>query len=291
MWNFLNKIGIELEGGWQSLPADRLKGDGSVGSGTDLQSRARILGEVASAPLRESEIGSFLERNYPAVVDKSCGMHVHVSTRTLLAYAVLMDRSTQDAIVADLKAWSETAPGVPSYWAERFLPGFYYCDVAKYRPETQVLGTGRYAAVNCCYAAHGTVEFRVVGSLPTVALAKACVRRLTEKIEAVLAEKLGSGEGPAAVGMVGGAVRFALVKRSGTSGIETVQDFANTGAAFNNAHRRGLAVSTVEWTANGSEHYKIERVTVGGSVNATPAISSGIRWVASAVVTASAAGR
>src|SRR5258705_12712150 len=88
--NRIYRIGIELEGGWTKLPPGTrgLQHDGSVQfPARELGDAAITTGELAAGPMSMQEWEGWLKIHYPQRVNATCGMHVHLSPRTPLAYS------------------------------------------------------------------------------------------------------------------------------------------------------------------------------------------------------------
>ena len=67
-----------------------VKGDSSVSLGCG-HSHCHV-GEVTSEPLEPPRSLEFIGDLYPSCVNKSCGLHVHVSVDNQLSYSRLMDK-------------------------------------------------------------------------------------------------------------------------------------------------------------------------------------------------------
>lgn len=142
----VDRIGIELEGGWEKLPPDtRLTRDGSVHveatpvgltadeaqrfadlhtiagiriftaqEGKDygqLQLKQRIprieVGELPSPIMEPKKAEQWMKTFYPSHVNGTCGLHVHMSFKHAITYQQLMDARYQDTIVEELTKWAK----------------------------------------------------------------------------------------------------------------------------------------------------------------------------------------
>lgn len=134
-------------------------------------------GEWSSPPLfftRHHNWQALLPEWWPASVNDSCGMHVHLGLNSARDYARLLDLGhtfTQE-FVGDLKRNFQT--GSFSHWYERpiALRRFNYnnyCAVPDdpgFPLRQFVSGDSRYTAVNfTAYRAHGTVELRILPAI------------------------------------------------------------------------------------------------------------------------------
>lgn len=147
----INRIGIELEGGWTKLPeGTALAHDGSVRVGTGdpvleaeintlttnynngLLTRTRyeaairplvarrdaaasklLTGELPSEPLEPSKFVAWMKKFYPSHVNETCGLHVHMSFESALHYQRLMTPAYQGTVVRYLTDWAKEE-GLPS---------------------------------------------------------------------------------------------------------------------------------------------------------------------------------
>lgn len=164
--NRIDKIGIELEGGWLSLPKGvNLTPDGSVRV-SDPQGRGLVRGEIPSPPLSPTEWEAWVKAHYPSHVDSSCGLHVHMSFRSALVYQRLMDFNYTKALLTQLRRWAVVAALPPQHHfygrlkgANKYCLPFYAADVQARQTRK---ADCRYAAVNYCHGIHQTMEVRVL---------------------------------------------------------------------------------------------------------------------------------
>lgn len=84
---FVDKIGLELEGGWEEEPSGyHIAGDASV------RCNGNILGEVRTDPKSVlKEVFNEINTKYPDDIDQSCGMHIHVSTKKGVFFLLATD--------------------------------------------------------------------------------------------------------------------------------------------------------------------------------------------------------
>lgn len=160
-------IGVELEGGWDTLFEDGVIGhDGSV-----MQPNNRAgepcghWGELASPPLPREALITWVRAHYPSGVGNSCGMHVHVSFKRNLDYSRLMSHSFYRHFLERIKAWGESRnlPDNHQFWL-RWKGQNQYCK-KEFSPDAQAKRTNkghdRYSQLNYCFRLHGTLENRL----------------------------------------------------------------------------------------------------------------------------------
>jgi len=174
---FIDKIGVECEGGWDEPPYD-LVGDGSV------------YVDVASPPLYIEDLCKWIETNIPDKVNKSCGTHVHISTRKVKDYMRLMEKEFFDYFINSMTAWGNEMklPSGHLFW-NRLEGGNQYCH-KKFDPEGQVNQKGkagnRYTQLNFCYGLHGTLECRLFPGFDDAQLCINAVKAFVNCVESFL---------------------------------------------------------------------------------------------------------
>lgn len=188
-WNDrIQRVGIELEGGWDKLPAGvKPIRDGSVVFPDMLVNH---LGEVPSPPMEVKMYPAWLKVTYPHHVNETCGMHVHMSFKTALTYSRLMVPTFPSTVVKYVSEWAgrEKLPKSHPLWAR--LAG--KCDFCKleFFADEQAKTTqkdydrrrhgNRYQAVNYCYGTHGTVEIRLLPMMDEVDQAQRAIQELLD---------------------------------------------------------------------------------------------------------------
>lgn len=110
-------FGVELEGGWKTLPPGvNLIPDSSVRIDsppeafdpvTQRQKWRLTLGELPSTPQKPGEVGDWMRKFYPSHVNESCGLHVHMSFHTALHYSWLMVPEFPASVLKYVAEWSE----------------------------------------------------------------------------------------------------------------------------------------------------------------------------------------
>jgi hypothetical protein len=174
--NRVERIGIEIEGGWTEPPAktSRIIRDGSV-KNFPKDVNFYGIGEVASPPIPIILGETWLNANYPQYINKTCGLHVHMSFADCMMYGRLMHIDYHDTVVEYLKRWAteENIPPTHTLW-DRLNNKCEHCQ-HKFWPDKQARQTEkiydkemeghRYTVINYCYGLRrvgGTVEVRVL---------------------------------------------------------------------------------------------------------------------------------
>lgn len=159
----INKVGVELEGGWDEEPdGEEVKEDGSV----------RILdvsyvGEVVSAPLNNMDYLSRWARTvYPAYTDRSCGLHVHVSLNDQNDMALLAETAFWNYYLRYMESWCGRINSQRDHLRLhiRLVGDERYC-ARNFSPADQLDTDNeeRYTQLNfCAWEKFGTLEFRVL---------------------------------------------------------------------------------------------------------------------------------
>jgi hypothetical protein len=184
--NRIAKIGIEMEGGWITRPdLTKIHADGSVnvGSGDYIhplpygmpRPSVQYTGEVSSAPMdvKLDHWREWMLSCHPVFINKSCGLHVHMSFNVGSRYVTLMHKNYQDTLLEAITRWAEKEmiPSSHPLWS-RLRGRNQYCTL-DFWPDLQAIkadkgygssGTpgSRYTAVNYPAKLHGTIEVRVL---------------------------------------------------------------------------------------------------------------------------------
>lgn len=188
--NFIDKVGIELEGGWKYDRVDRglhVYGDGSVQIARSydapdnvcgcrrsnchvcnpcddrsccsprptLPRDALLAGEICSRPLHPADAIDWMIDSYPDVSNNTCGLHVHTSFRSMLRYAQLMDEPFYRHFRVQFGEWAKQNVGPKSPFWERWAGNNRYCKDA-FIPDDQfhhvTKGYERYTQLNYAYS-------------------------------------------------------------------------------------------------------------------------------------------
>lgn len=180
--NRINRIGIELEGGWHKLrPGTRLTHDGSVQLSVEQQLMCAAngggIGELPSPPLDMGSWVPWIKTFYPHEVNASCGMHVHLSFQTALTYQRLMSPAYPATIIAYVTKWAKERKldkehpiwprlnGQSQYCQHRFWADD---QVNRSKDHDRHRPGNRYTVVNYCYSAHSTLECRLLPMMSDV---------------------------------------------------------------------------------------------------------------------------
>lgn len=172
--NRIEKIGVELEGGWEHLPVGTiLERDGSVH--VDGKNGVPIsVGELPSPPKVPAAMWPWMRKYYPQHVNDTCGMHVHMSFESARHYQLLMVEDYQTTMLAYLEKWGkrQNLPKTHPLW-NRIAGKVRYCSL-NFWPDKQAKAPNksynmdreghRYTAINYCFAKDNcqTVECRVL---------------------------------------------------------------------------------------------------------------------------------
>lgn len=181
---YIKKIGVELEGGWNSPPPTKTYHDGSVNVS------ASIVGETCSLPSSLRKAKAWIKENYPVVVDSSCGLHFHFSFRNNLSYSRLMTENFHNLFLCEVEKWGKEKEILSSspFW-DRLYDRNKYCR-KKFIPDAQSVlkekREERYAHLNYCYALHKTLEIRLFPMFKKVDLAISALEFTVEIIEKFL---------------------------------------------------------------------------------------------------------
>lgn len=183
--NRIARVGIELEGGWFEEPFEdcSFHHDGSVKELVH-PSKPLLTGEIVSNPIAPVGIPAWVKSHYPDAVNKTCGLHLHMSFFHDRHYQRLMTIDYQDTLLAYLGAWAkkEGFPVFHHIWG-RLAGHEKYCH-KEFWPDDQMKNLdhgdqsgpdrffkkgSRYTVVNYCYniKKRGTLEVRVLPMMET----------------------------------------------------------------------------------------------------------------------------
>lgn len=191
--NRVYRIGIELEGGWNKLPAgvSRLEHDGSVRLGRDVIESGRVhIGELPSPPLEPDKFEDWMRKHYPDYVNQTCGMHVHQSFKSALTYQRLMTPAYPATVVSYVGKWAKRV-GLPKdhcLWPRlkgdsRYCQHLFNADEQVTQAEkafNQDARGHRYTVVNYCWSRYQTLEIRLLPAMPDVDTAISAVREVID---------------------------------------------------------------------------------------------------------------
>jgi hypothetical protein len=184
----IDKVGLELEGAFKTA---RFRGatplvlthDGSVREFSNSIIDTCRTGEVISPPLAYwGDVVKFIQDSYPDSINRTCGMHVHISVPSVGAYEAIADQRFHDFLMKSLKIWGKKneVEATHSFW-RRLAGTEFYCRNT-YRPDEQIPLTcksdPRYSQINYCYSLHKTMEIRVLPMFKQKKLAISAVYHL-----------------------------------------------------------------------------------------------------------------
>ena len=205
--NRVTKIGVELEGGWEKekLPAGvRVERDGSVLKEGDEGALKRVgypastlFGEIPIGPMQVIQLNQALKKYYPQHVDKSCGMHVHMSFDSVYRYNILADSPAyQETVVEYLTRWAKAEGFDKTHhiWP-RLENKNIYCQ-KKFWPDKQMPTAQkdhnlereghRYTMIHYCWERNRTVECRLLPMMDGPEQAARAIRMLIDVTNAYL---------------------------------------------------------------------------------------------------------
>ena len=137
--NRIAAVGIELEGGWHEVPKGlQIVRDGSVNFEEEARFTSRTLppmkfpryiGEIPSPVLQLTDVEDWMTLAYPACVNATCGLHVHMSFTFKLNYMRLMTPAFTPFIVKGLQRWAkgESLPATHPIWERITNPDHRHC--------------------------------------------------------------------------------------------------------------------------------------------------------------------
>lgn len=180
--NRIEFVGVELEGGWHKpIEGAKYVGDGSVfeDGHTTINMRSLVLqypqfkrGELPSPKIEPIGIPKWIQVHHPNVVDKTCGMHIHMSFKHTAYYEALTESEFFDTLPTYLERWGNKVnlPSEHVFWS-RLRGENRFCQKT-HNPFHQLLSTtkdfnrssqgSRYTFLNYCWGYRGTVECRVL---------------------------------------------------------------------------------------------------------------------------------
>lgn len=195
--NRIEKVGIELEGGWNKINPEngRFVADSSVS-----QLNFRHVGEFVSDPIPIKNdykpVDKWLEENYPDGLNHTCGLHVHMSFDSAINYMRLLRSEFPATVVKAFGDWAtrEKLRLDHSLW-DRLQGKSIYCQ-HQYQGDDQLLNNRkdyeknrkghRYTVINYAYNRTGTLECRLLPMLDTVEQALSAVHEVLDVTNAFL---------------------------------------------------------------------------------------------------------
>ena len=167
---YIDKIGVELEGGWTERRLD-LHADESLRE-ADFPD-CGCYGELVSAPIGDSKaLLSFLTDNWPDATSERCGYHIHYSFKDVGLYSLCMEQAFYDKFLRSMEAWGKSTNCKNKEFWSRLKGDNKYCR-RSFEPHRQAMcrtkdearkGDLRRTHWNFCFSLYGTIECRM---LPT----------------------------------------------------------------------------------------------------------------------------
>jgi hypothetical protein len=205
---YINKVGIELEGGWHKPFEDVSIGyDGSVLRPLNIGTNEHW-GELVSNPLFPEEVEKWVKKYYPNGVGATCGLHIHTSFEDPSSYYRLCSRRFYNFFLKEWEKWGlrtigppnfgpngEVTTKTPSFWIRLDggkVPGAESAFAQReFRPQFQISANGkgdirRRSHLNYCFALHGTLECRLLPMFSESSLAVEAIMFYLEMIEVYL---------------------------------------------------------------------------------------------------------
>lgn len=175
MKSHIDKIGIEFEGAWYTLPDTQhrlvsdIHNDGSLEILPDEYDRSIYVKETVSKPIKVKDLKEFIDYAIPDIIDESCGLHVHVSFKRGSDYLKLATSKFSrywKRQLALMPAKLKFSHEINSRLVPRIEGENSYCSAEFDNYSTLVNQYGdRYKQINfCSYFKHGTIELRVLSA-------------------------------------------------------------------------------------------------------------------------------
>lgn len=201
----VDKIGVELEGGWDKVFSDAvIEHDHSVKNLPNEYILSSItgkapkhIGEIPSKPFASlEELKVWLVKHYPIALNSTCGFHVHISLRKNLYYSQLMDRAFLKFFRSKATTWGkeEAIPTGSPFWVRLSGKNKFCTSTFIPHQQSQLIikeqnDARRYTMFNYCFGMHGTMECRIAPMFPTAEQAFSWVKLVVETAEEWLSSR------------------------------------------------------------------------------------------------------
>ena len=197
--NRIYRIAIELEGGWQTPPKGcEIVRDGSVSFRTSalVAGNLQYIGELQSGPIEVSTFPAWMHTCYPAAVNETCGMHIHMSFKEAFRYARLMRPEFPATVLDYVGRWAQKEGLGKDHpiWA-RLRGERDHCQPL-YWADLQIKTTSkdydktrkghRYTTINYPYGRYKTIECRLLPMMETEKLGIKAVQHVLDITNAFL---------------------------------------------------------------------------------------------------------
>lgn len=195
--NRVYRVGIELEGGWVTLPkGTNVERDGSVRFRDVAAERLAHIGELPSPPLEVSQYPNWMKAYYPVATNETCGMHVHMSFKSAFTYQQLMTPKYPATIIEYMVRWAKKSNLESGHPLWPRLAGLSeYCQTL-FQADEQASATTkgfdhhsnghRYTVINYCWSRYNTLECRLLPMMKTVDVGIAAVQEIINITNAFL---------------------------------------------------------------------------------------------------------
>jgi len=188
-FKFIQKVGVELEGGWENRPSGY-----DIHTDSSVSCRGTLKGESRTEPKKSvAELFEEINTKYPDDIDKSCGFHVHISLKEGM-YPALMEEGFYKYFLyrmGILAKYIRNAGNETDY--KNFLYCFgnhnTYC-IRLFKPEEQMSGKeGRRSMLNfCSIKKHGTLECRLFPMFEKRSTARMAAYEYIDTVETYLSK-------------------------------------------------------------------------------------------------------
>jgi hypothetical protein len=173
---FIDKIGLELEGGWGGTPAvnpfkdEVIIVDRSIDGQTmpnDGPMQSVHVGEIVSKPMQLDGWEKWLRKYWPTEANNTCGYHIHISLKKPLYYMLLTRKQFLFDLMDDIMTEAKKLELKEDHYLYQRLSGRNPFCTFNFDASTQIgvvekrIGMRtRYGVINYCHGLHKTMEFR-----------------------------------------------------------------------------------------------------------------------------------
>lgn len=173
---FIDKIGLELEGGWPGEPGvrpfkkEKIIIDRSIDGTTmanDGPMQSCHVGEIVSEPMQLDAWEKWLREYWPREANNTCGYHIHISLKKSLYYMLLTRKQFLFELIDDIMEKAKKLELGENHYLYQRLSGRNPFCAFNFDPSTQIgvvekrIGMRtRYGVLNYCHGLHKTLEFR-----------------------------------------------------------------------------------------------------------------------------------
>jgi len=193
MFKFIDKIGLEIEGGWSKSRSD-LTPDGSVRLQDFDDSEVAMCGELISKPFASKELcEKFILSNWPTSTQPKCGFHIHFSLKDISYYVALMSPEFLNYFCDKMSEFGKSYPIQNEQFWDRLAGNNKFCRKA-YEGEFQIRAKkkndcNRYTILHYAYGIHKTIESRLLPTFVSAETALAAFNATISIVEEYLSKK------------------------------------------------------------------------------------------------------